>query len=150
MVEQTSPNATMTKFGFPATVVADYAAWTVQLRPKQVTLGSLVLVCKSRAKAFHEIGSLAFAELERATNDIERVLTKLFGYERINYLMLMMVDPDVHFHVIPRYSQPRSFSGSSFVDSGWPGPPDLKTGVDADDPLRAELVEILRAEWTKT
>jgi diadenosine tetraphosphate (Ap4A) HIT family hydrolase len=144
-----TPNATMTKFGFPETVVADYAAWTVQLRPKQVTFGSLVLVCKAPATAFHQIGAAAFAELERVTTDIERVLTKLVGYERINYLMLMMVDPDVHFHVIPRYSQPRAFSGSKFVDAGWPGPPDLKTGIDTDAALRAELVSVLRTEWTK-
>lgn len=144
-----APNATMTKFGFPATVVAEYDAWTVQLRPKQVTLGSLVLVCKAPAKAFHEIGAAAFAELERVTTDIERILGTLVRYERINYLMLMMVDPDVHFHVIPRYSQARSFAGAEFVDAGWPGPPDLKTGIDADDTLRAELVTALRKEWTK-
>ena len=149
MDRSAAPNATMTKFGFPETVVADYDAWTVQLRPKQVTFGSLVLVCKARAKAFHEIGAAAFGELERATTDIERVLAKLVGYERVNYLMLMMVDPDVHFHVIPRYSQPRSFAGKTFADAGWPGPPDLKTGIDTDATLRAELVAALRTEWTR-
>jgi diadenosine tetraphosphate (Ap4A) HIT family hydrolase len=149
MPASAAPNATMVKFGFPDTVVADYEAWTVQLRPRQVTLGALVLVCKAPAKAFHAIGATAFAELERTTSDIERVLANIVGYERINYLMLMMVDPDVHFHVIPRYSQPRAFAGSSFVDAGWPGPPDLKTGIDADATLRTELVSALRTEWAK-
>jgi len=147
MGRQTEPNATMTKFGFPDTVVAEYEAWTVQLRPKQVTLGALVLICKTPATAFHEIGAVAFAELERATTDIERALARLVGYERINYLMLMMVDPDVHFHVLPRYSQPRPFAGASFADAGWPGPPDLKTGIDADAALQAELVAALRRIW---
>ena len=32
------------------------------------------------------------------------MLRGFVAYERINYLMLMMVDPDVHFHVIPRYT----------------------------------------------
>jgi diadenosine tetraphosphate (Ap4A) HIT family hydrolase len=150
MDRSAAPNATMTKFGFPETVVANYDTWTVQLRPKQVTLGSLVLVCKAPAKAFHQIGAAAFAELERATTDIERVLGKLVRYERINYLMLMMVDPDVHFHVIPRYSQPRSFAAAEFVDAGWPGPPDLKTGIDAGETLRADLLIALRTEWKKT
>ena len=142
-----APNATMTKFGFPETVVADYVSWTLQLRPKQVTLGSLVLVCKAPVRAFHEIGAAAFAELERVTTDIERTLATLVRYERINYLMLMMVDPDVHLHVIPRYSQSRSFAGAEFVDAGWPGPPDLKTGIDVEDILRAELLTALRTEW---
>jgi diadenosine tetraphosphate (Ap4A) HIT family hydrolase len=150
MRRDTKPNATMTKFGFPGTVVAEYETWTVQLRPKQVTLGALVLICKTPVKAFHEIGAVAFAELERATTDIERALAKLVGYERINYLMLMMVDPDVHFHVIPRYSQPRSFAGSSFADAGWPGPPDLKTGIDADAALQAALVSALRTNWEQS
>jgi len=29
--------------------------------------------------------------------------------------MLMMVDPDVHFHVLPRYAQSRSFAGREFA-----------------------------------
>jgi len=147
MERSAAPNATMTKFGFPETVVADYDAWTVQLRPKQVTLGSLVLVCKSPAKSFHAIGADAFTELEQITSDIERVLAELFAYERINYLMLMMVDPDVHFHVIPRYSRSRSFAGIDFPDAGWPGPPDLKSGIDADARLRSELVSALQEAW---
>jgi diadenosine tetraphosphate (Ap4A) HIT family hydrolase len=149
MDRETAPNATMTKFGFPTTVVADYESWTVQLRPKQVTLGSLVLVCKTPARAFHEIGGTAFAELELVTTDIERALTSFAGYDRINYLMLMMVDPDVHFHVIPRYAQPKSFSGEAFADAGWPGPPDLKSGVDASHTLQGELVSAIRAVWAR-
>lgn len=45
-------NATMTKFGFPRTLVAETAHWTVLVRPQQVTLGSLVLVCKEPVTAF--------------------------------------------------------------------------------------------------
>jgi diadenosine tetraphosphate (Ap4A) HIT family hydrolase len=149
MHRETSPNTTMTKFGFPATVVADYESWTVQLRPKQITLGSLILLSKTPARAFHQIGGSAFAELERVTTDIERTLASFVGYERINYLMLMMIDPDVHFHVIPRYEQPRSFSGATFADTGWPGPPDLKSGVDASESLRTALVAALRTAWPK-
>ena len=47
--------------------------------------------------------------------------------------MLMMVDPHVHFHVIPRYDGSRSFGGMSFPDRAWPGPPDLKSAVAIDD-----------------
>ncbi len=42
--------------------------------------------------------------------------------------MLMMVDPHVHFHVIPRYDGDRAWDGVEFADAGWPGPPDLKSG----------------------
>jgi len=41
----------------------------------------------------------------------------------------MMVDPNVHFHVIPRYSEPRVWAGVDFVDAGWPGPPRLDVAI---------------------
>ena len=39
-------NETMKKFGHPETIVREFDRWAVVLRPKQVTLGSLVLGCK--------------------------------------------------------------------------------------------------------
>lgn len=142
-------NATMRKFGFPATVVADYDHWTVQLRPKQATLGSLIVICKTPAAAFHQIGAAAFVELERVVSDVERALQTFCQYEKINWLMLMMVDPDVHFHVLPRYASPKSFAGTSFADEGWPGPPDLKKGVEVGDELRAEIVPAIKTLFEK-
>ena len=41
------------------------------------------------------VTSAAFAELERVTRDIESGLSAFRRYDKINYLMLMMVDPDV-------------------------------------------------------
>jgi diadenosine tetraphosphate (Ap4A) HIT family hydrolase len=43
--------------------------------------------------------------------------------------MLMMVDPHVHFHVLPRYSGSKSFNGLSLGDAGWPGQPDLQSAA---------------------
>ena len=46
---------------------------------------------------------------------MEASVSKAFSYQKINYLMLMMVDPDVHFHVIPRYEETKSFSQHDFL-----------------------------------
>jgi diadenosine tetraphosphate (Ap4A) HIT family hydrolase len=60
----------------------------------------LVLVCKEAVQAFSDVSPAAFADLQVAVAGIERVLGKVaVDYEKINYLMLMMVDKDVHFHV---------------------------------------------------
>ena len=118
-------NKTMEKFGAPESCVQEYPHWTVLLRPKQVTLGSLVLVCNEPATTFASVSPQAFAELHSVVSAIEGTLKGAFEYEKINYLMLMMVDPDVHFHVIPRYSSRREFAGQQFQDFSWPGPPDL-------------------------
>ena len=120
----TTPNATMTKFGYPRTLVREFDHWCVLLRPAQPTLGALVLVCKDEASAFPEISAGAFAELAEATGQLEATLKQFRSYEKINYLMLMMVDPDVHFHVLPRYSETQSFAGTKFPDAGWPAVPD--------------------------
>ena len=125
-------NPTIEKFGYPATLVREYEHWLVLLRPAQVTLGSLVLAAKSDVTAFSALPRAAFAEQADVIAAIERALTAFTGYERINYLMLMMVDPNVHFHVIPRYSEPRRWNGVEFPDAGWPGPPRLDSAVTLD------------------
>ena len=138
-------NATIEKFGYPASLVQEYQHWLVLVRPAQVTLGSLVLAAKSDATAYRDLPREAFAEQADAVAWIETSLTALCGYERINYLMLMMVDPHVHFHVIPRYSGARSWGGIEFPDSGWPGPPDLKSAVALSPDRIAKLCQDLIA-----
>jgi len=142
-------NATMTKFGYPGTLVADYAHWCVLLRPAQATLGALVLAARGEEQAFSELPAEAFAELATAVADIERALAAFRAYDRINYLMLMMVDPHVHFHVLPRYGESQRFEGVSFPDPGWPGPPELGQAVTPDERTAAALVAALKAAWTK-
>ena len=145
----TAPHATLAKFGYPAGTVAEYAQWAVLLRPKQATLGALVLACKNEATAFADIGGEAFAELPRAVGDLEAALREAFAYERLNYLMLMMVDPHVHFHILPRYSAPRLFEGQSFADPGWPGPPDIAYATDLREGQTEALRETLQRHWPR-
>lgn len=140
-------NATIVKFGYPDSVVKEYSKWLVLARPEQVTLGSLVLACKESAKAFSDIGGGAFQELGTVTRDIESCLGELWSYDRINYLMLMMVDPDVHFHVIPRYDSERTFGGLAFRDGGWPRLPDFGDATALGDGQFRELVSFLRQHW---
>ena len=83
----------------------------VLLRPAQVTLGSLVLAAKSDATAFRRLPPGAYGELATITAEIEATLSAEIGYERINYLMLMMVDPNVHFHIFPRYAGSAEWEG---------------------------------------
>jgi diadenosine tetraphosphate (Ap4A) HIT family hydrolase len=91
----------MRKFGYPESELRDYDHWVLLLRPAQVTLGSLVLVAKSDATAFGQLPPAAHAELSVITAEVEANLRRAVGYDRINYLMLMMVDPHVHFHIFP-------------------------------------------------
>ena len=118
-------NQTAIRFGYPETLIREYEHWVVLLREQQVTLGSLVLCAKSDATAFSALPFGAYEEMGTVVRDIERVLRAAFEYEKINYLMLMMVDPNVHFHVVPRYAEERSACGLTISDPGWPAAPKL-------------------------
>ena len=145
----TPPNATAAKFGHPETLVRAYGHWQVLVRPQQVTLGALVLVCTDAAKAFSQISVRAFEELAQVTIDLDTALTKAFAPDKLNYLMLMMVDPDVHFHVLPRYAASRAFAGRDMADGFWPKPIDLTQPVAVDANLTTAVRDALIGAWRK-
>ena len=141
------PHETMLKFLYPDTLLREYEYWAVLLRPKQVTLGSLVLVCTADATSMADVSAKAFAELHTVTLDLEGVLREAFTFDKINYLLLMMVDKHVHFHIIPRYVDARTACGIEFIDTAWPKPPDVTQAVDLTDEQFAKLLRLLRASW---
>ena len=136
-------NQTAVRFGYPDTLIREYDYWMVLLREPQATLGSLILCEKSAATEFSAISMESFQEMSMVVGDIERALKSAFSYEKINYLMLMMVDPNVHFHVIPRYSQSQSACGLTIADPGWPVVPQLGVAQEITpaerDALRAHI-----------
>lgn len=142
-------NETMRNFGYPETVIAETDQWVVQLRPQQITLGSLVLINRQQVNAFGEVSPEGFAQLQPAVSRIETVLKHFVDYQKINYLMLMMVDNDVHFHVLPRYEGSRTYRGMEFSDAGWPGPPALAQFVTPDGDNAGHLVKKLRKLWAE-
>lgn len=133
-------HATLLKFGYPHTLLHEGEHWALLARPAQVTLGCLVLCSTAEARSYADLPVTAFVEQAEAVSLAERVLRDLVQPEKVNYLMLMMVDPHVHFHIIPRYSEPREHQGMSFPDSGWPGLPDLS----ATSPLPNSVLAALK------
>jgi diadenosine tetraphosphate (Ap4A) HIT family hydrolase len=140
-------NATILKFGYPDTLIAEYPEWLVLLRPQQVTAGALVLAHRGDEQAFSALSPAAFADLVQVITDIERNLKALVQYERINYLMLMMVDPQVHFHVIPRYGGSRTIAGIEIPDYGWPRMPDLAKFLEPPAEDLARIAQTARSAW---
>ena len=140
-------NATIAKFGYPSSLLHEYRSWVVLLRPSQPTLGSLVLACKDDATSLGAVSAEAYAELAIAAGDLERAVRAALNCQKFNYLALMMVDPHVHFHVIPRYAEPREFEGTTCRDAAWPKPPDVTSALALTPAQMAALHARVRAAW---
>lgn len=140
-------NQTAVRFGYPDTLVREYGHWLVLLREAQATLGSLVLCAKADVTEFSALPAEAFTEMGAVVADIERALKTAFDYDKINYMMLMMVDPNVHFHVIPRYAGPRSACGLTLADPGWPALPQLGQAHEVSAAERTALIGHISACW---
>ena len=138
-------NQTAVRFVYPQTLIREYEHWLVLLREPQATLGSLVLCAKSGATEFSGLPMEAHVEMGTVIGEIEHALKAAFDYDKINYLMLMMVDPDVHFHVLPRYARKRDYRDLSFEDACWPGPPDITAALAFPASLQQGLPPDLRA-----
>jgi len=137
-------NATIERFGHPGTLIREYRHWVLLLRPAAPTLGAMVLAAKGEATRYGALETEAFAEQGQVVATIERALDATVRPERINYLMLMMVDPHVHFHVLPRYNGTRSRGALTIADTGWPKTPDLGHAVTLDADTVADHVAWLR------
>jgi len=140
-------NATMRRFGAPDSRIRGYEYWSVLLRQPQVTLGSMILAAHGPATSWAGLDPRSFAELHRVVSELETALRSAFHCDKLNYLMLMMVDPHVHFHIIPRYAGPREFAGGTFADAGWPGPPNLGMSNETDPAMNDRIRIRLQDCW---
>ena len=113
------------KLGHPGGVILTTEHWRVVVRKKQVTLGALILASQRHVLSLGELRPEEAAELPAVCRVIEAALQGTFQPDKLNYLALMMVDPHLHFHVLPRYAAPRHFAEVAFTDSAWGGPPRL-------------------------
>jgi hypothetical protein len=59
----------------------------------------------------------------------------------------MMIDPDVRFHVIPRYAATQKFDDLACLDAGWPGPPAVAITVTPDDGRHTLVLVAPASTW---
>ena len=128
-------------------MLGEYEHWVVLLRPEQVTAGCMVLACKEDAERMPDVSPEAFAELSKVTGDLETCLKRTFDFAKINYLLFMMVDRHVHWHVVPRYDGPREAVGVAFNDPGWPRHPRMGELVSLSEEQFQGLHGLLSRNW---
>jgi diadenosine tetraphosphate (Ap4A) HIT family hydrolase len=133
------------KFRVVELKVLENRSWTWSVRPGQPTLGAGILSLNRHAGKFSEVSAEEMTYLAEMVGAVEGTIRAAFDHNIMNYLMLMMVDHHVHYHVIPRYDDTRSFAGREWVDNGWPALPVLVDSQHPDDPeLLHHIQEKLR------
>jgi diadenosine tetraphosphate (Ap4A) HIT family hydrolase len=137
------------KFGGDGNLVGSTDHWVVLARPKQVTIGSCVLMARQDALSMSELSEDALRDLGRASGQLEDALAAVVGADKVNYLLLMMKDPQLHFHVIPRHEGSRELFGGVWEDANWPKPPVMSESVTDDTRVIEELRIALGREFDK-
>lgn len=140
-------NATLRRFGYPHSVIQEYVHWVVMVRPGQITLGCTIIAAKSDCVSLGDLTPDEAAELPQVIGDFERTVRRIAPASKFNYLALMMVDPNPHFHAIPRYAAEVDRAGIVFADAAFPNPPDLRS-AQALTPEQLEFVKrLLKESW---
>ena len=113
------------KFMVNDLLIAETAHWNWSVRHLHCTLGSGVISLNRPAQSMLELSTEEGADYVKLIKIIESTLKATFRMEKMNYIMLMMVDLQVHAHAIPRYSGEVEFQGQAYTDQWWPKPPAL-------------------------
>jgi len=139
------------KFRVEELKVQENRSWTWSVRPGQPTLGAGILSLNRHAGKFSEVAAEEMSDLAELLGALEGAVRSAFDHRIMNYLMLMMVDHHVHYHVVPRYEGARSFAGREWVDNGWPALPVLADSQHQDDPgLLQQIREFLLTAASKS
>jgi diadenosine tetraphosphate (Ap4A) HIT family hydrolase len=134
------------KFAVADNKIASSDKWVVVLRPKQVTLGALVLIPDRGIDDFDGLEPDEALNFFALVARCQAVLRLSFQPDRFNLVAAMMKDPFVHFHLIPRYADTREFEGTIWTDESWPDLIDFRTAAP-ESPARTALLEHLRSAF---
>ena len=100
---------------------------------------------KRHIERFSDATEEEMIEFGQVVKDLENALKKSFNYMQINWLMLMMKDKHVHFHVLPRYDTPIDFAERKWEDLGGTNPLIQKL----EEPIPQEILDKIKAEILK-
>ena len=108
------------KFRLGELTVFETESWAVSVRPEQTTLGSLLISSRRPTAKFVSLSPQESLELPALIEITIRAIDYLFSPHVVNLLGLMLVDPRLHLHLIPRYSEVRQFGGRKWFDPDFP------------------------------
>lgn len=118
------------KFQIKNLAIETIGNWIISLRPNQVTLGSLIVSLNRPCVSLAHLTTEESLQLNTVFQVVDKMLKSTLSPDKINYLALMMIDAQVHFHVIPRYEKPVNFRNVEYGDYEWPKPPNVLDSLE--------------------
>ena len=100
----------------PRDVIGTWEHWHVIVSHNQNYLGKVMLVLRRHATDVTALTPGEQTEFWSLLGDVKTALLGAFQPDHFNYAFLMNLDAHVHMHIIPRYAQPQTFAGMTFVD----------------------------------
>jgi len=110
-------------------IILETDFWIAVLGTKQVYLGRLIVNCKRPICHLSELKSEELLDLLTIFQKLEKSLSLAFGAKMFNWLCLnngnwrnypqKEVKKNLHWHLIPRYSQEFIFENQVFVDNSF-------------------------------
>lgn len=133
-------NSTIAKHVDDTLIIHQFNHWTLSYRKRQVTHYSLMLFANSNAKKISALESDLKESLGETISIIEHGLEIISKPKIINVQSVMLVDPHVHFHIIPRYQEKEK-------DPFWPDIADIKHDMNLTTAQREEQINQLRSQF---
>ena len=120
-------------------------SWATVLNDDQSLLGRCFCLLKRPETDPAALSDDELSELWQAVRSIKKALDTLFSPDHYNYAFLMNVDPQVHFHVIPRYENRREFADETFLDARFGGHYPIDRPRTLEEPTYRALIEAMRS-----
>jgi len=101
--------------------IKSYKHWDVYLHENQCYLGRMFIQLKNHDEVddFLAIEGEVREEFFEIGKELKSALQALFQPDKMNYAALSNTSPVIHMHVVPRYSDERTFAGVVFHDTRW-------------------------------
>jgi diadenosine tetraphosphate (Ap4A) HIT family hydrolase len=109
------------------TFIRQYQFFTVLANFKQPTLGASLIVLNRHVSRLSEFIAAEKKEYWTVVDAVEYALDSAFEPDGVNYLMMANTVPHIHWHVVPRYKDPRQLAGARWVDENYGTRAKLKT-----------------------
>ena len=131
----------------PTRMIAESERWAICLNSDQTLLGRCYLLLKRPETEVTALSDAELSELWAVVRKVKQVLGELWAPTHYNYAFLMNVDPQVHFHVIPRYNERIEFAGGTFTDGAFGDHYRVGVSRTLDDDGYAAIISSMRTRF---